>query len=141
ARRPAAGNELAPSDFRPHVAADRRALLWTSPHSRAAHAAMQRAGISLDLQRQIFEALLGTHVPKTRESYAAGLLRFHQFCDRESIGETARMPVDRFFLAAYVADAIGSCTGKCIRHWKLAESNISQVVVSLFCYRYNPSNV
>lgn len=78
---------------------------------------MQDAGISLNLQSRIFEGLLQAHVPETRESYGAGLLRFNQFCDREGIGESARMPADRFLLAAFVAEAIGTCTGKCIRAW------------------------
>ncbi|KAJ7112521.1 hypothetical protein C8R44DRAFT_547323, partial [Mycena epipterygia] len=101
------------SPFRPHVPADRCVLLWTSPFSTAAHSTLQEAGISLDLQRQIFEGLLLTYVPETRESYGAGLLRFHQFCDREDIPESARMPADRFLLAA----SIGSCSGKCVRNW------------------------
>ncbi|KAJ7934680.1 hypothetical protein B0H13DRAFT_2305464 [Mycena leptocephala] len=110
-------NVLGPSAFRPHVPADRRLLLWTTPHSLAAHESLQDAGISLSLQARIFEGLLQAHVPETRESYGAGLLRFSQFCDREGIGEAARIPADRFLLAAFVADAIGSCTGKCIRNW------------------------
>ncbi|KAJ7239269.1 hypothetical protein C8J57DRAFT_1452751 [Mycena rebaudengoi] len=117
ARRPAARNILGASAFRPHVPADRRVLLWTSAHSLAAHAYMQDAGISLALQSRIFEGLLQSHVPETHESCGAGLLRFHQFCDREGIDESARMPADRFLLAAFVADAIGTCSGKCIRNW------------------------
>ncbi|KAJ7710880.1 hypothetical protein B0H17DRAFT_914695 [Mycena rosella] len=78
---------------------------------------MERSGFSLDLQRRIYEGLLSAHVPETRESYGAGLLRFHQFCDREAVDELARMPADRFLLAAFVADAIGTCSGKCVRNW------------------------
>ncbi|KAJ6526117.1 hypothetical protein DFH09DRAFT_1328651 [Mycena vulgaris] len=78
---------------------------------------MQSAGISLNIQSRIFEGLLQSHIPETRESYGAGLLCFHQFCDRKGIGEGARMPADRFLLTAFVADAIGSCTGKCVRNW------------------------
>ncbi|KAJ7090714.1 hypothetical protein C8R44DRAFT_835940 [Mycena epipterygia] len=117
ARKPAKQNVLGPSVFRPPVPADRRVLLWTSPHSLAAHSALQKAGVSLSLQGRIYEALLQTHVSETCESYGAGLLRFHQFCDREGIGESVRMPADRFLLTAFIADAIGSCTGKCIRNW------------------------
>ncbi|KAJ7126994.1 hypothetical protein C8R44DRAFT_617810, partial [Mycena epipterygia] len=105
------------SPFHPHVPADRRVLLWTSPFSAAAHSTLQEAGISLDLQRQIFEGLLLTHVAETRESYSAGLLCFHQFCDREGISESVCLPADRFLLAVFVAASIGSCSGKCIRNW------------------------
>ncbi|KAJ7112156.1 hypothetical protein C8R44DRAFT_538812, partial [Mycena epipterygia] len=110
-------NVLGPSPFRLHVPADRRVLMWTTLHSIAAHSSMQDAGILLDLQRRILEGLLLTHVPETRESYGAGLLWYHQFCDRETIPELAHMLADRFLLAAFVADAIGSCSGKCIRNW------------------------
>ncbi|KAJ7281092.1 hypothetical protein C8J57DRAFT_1564581, partial [Mycena rebaudengoi] len=115
ARKAAEANQLQPSIFRPHVPADRRVLLWTAPFSSDAHEAMQSQGIALHLQRRIFETMLHAHVDETRESYGAGLLRYHQFCDREGFGESARMPADR--LAAFVADAVGSCTGKCIRNW------------------------
>ncbi|KAJ7078120.1 hypothetical protein B0H15DRAFT_736484, partial [Mycena belliarum] len=117
ARRAVKGRELAPSQFRPHVPADRRVLLWTAPFSLAVHAAWEEAGIRIELQRRVYEGLLRAQVAETRESYGAGLLRFHQFCDRECIPESARMPADRFLLAAFVADAIGSCTGGCIRSW------------------------
>ncbi|KAJ7136714.1 hypothetical protein C8R44DRAFT_868839 [Mycena epipterygia] len=117
ARKLAKNNVLGPSMFRPHVPADRHVLLWTAPHSLTAHSALQEAGLSLNLQRRIFEALLQSHVSETRESYGAGLLWFHQFCDREGIGESAHMPADQFLLAAFVADAVGSCTSKCIRNW------------------------
>jgi hypothetical protein len=117
ARKAAQKNLLTPSMYRPHVPADRRLLFWTTPHSFASQGALEDAGISHALQSKIFEGLLMTHVPETRESYGAGLLRFSQFCDREHISETARMPADRFLLAAFVADAIGSCSGKCVRNW------------------------
>ncbi|KAJ7648572.1 putative tyrosine recombinase [Mycena polygramma] len=117
ARQARAANALEPSEFRPHVPADRRLLLWTSPHSMLAHDAMRKAGLPLELQVRIFEGLLRAHEPETRETYGAGLLRYSQFCDRKLIGESARMPADRFLLAAFVADAIGTCSGKCIRNW------------------------
>ncbi|KAJ6469722.1 hypothetical protein C8R47DRAFT_765622 [Mycena vitilis] len=82
-----------------------------------AHNAMREAGLALELQVRIFEGILRAHEPETRETYGAGLLRYSQFCDRKLIGESARMPADRFLLAAFVADAIGTCSGKCIRNW------------------------
>ncbi|KAJ7279751.1 putative tyrosine recombinase [Mycena rebaudengoi] len=106
AHRPAARNFLRASVYRPLVAADRRVLLWTSLR-----------GFTLGLQRRIFETLLQAHVAETRESYGAGLLRFHQFCDREGFDEAARMPASRFLLSAFVAQAVGTCSGKAIRGW------------------------
>ncbi|KAJ7706963.1 hypothetical protein B0H17DRAFT_1192505 [Mycena rosella] len=72
---------------------------------------MQDAGIALNPQRCIFEHLLLTHVMEMQKSYGAGLLSFHQCCDREAIAESTRMPTaDCFLLAVSVAEAIGS-------HW------------------------
>ncbi|KAJ7257975.1 hypothetical protein B0H12DRAFT_1015075 [Mycena haematopus] len=117
ARRPAACNTLAPSPYRPHVPADRRILLWTVPYSMRAHSTLSTHQIPLDVQAKIFQDLLGAHVPETLESYGAGLLRFHQFCDRIGTPEVDRMPADDCLRAAFVFDAAGSCTGKCIRSW------------------------
>jgi hypothetical protein len=78
---------------------------------------MALAGISAPLQLKIYQGLLLAHAPDTRETYGAGPLRFTEFCDREGISERARMPADRYLLAAFVADAIGSCSGACIRNW------------------------
>ncbi|KAF7344127.1 hypothetical protein MVEN_01702700 [Mycena venus] len=117
ARKPRAGNELPPSIYRPHVPADRRVLLWTSPHSSAVHDRLLRVNIGVDLQARIYEGLLRATTEATRESYGAGLLRYQQFCNRNGIGESARMPADRLLLAAFVAEALGTCSGKCIRNW------------------------
>nr|GAT53462.1 predicted protein [Mycena chlorophos] len=117
ARRPKAANAIAASPFRPPVPAYRRVLLWTTPYSVSTHDAAVAAGVSPALQLKIFENLLSAQTPETRESYGAGLLRFTQFCDRECIAESLRMPAHRHLLAAFIADAIGTCTGKSIRGW------------------------
>ncbi|KAJ6535459.1 hypothetical protein B0H19DRAFT_1322346 [Mycena capillaripes] len=113
----ASDKAIVPSEFRPHVPADLRVLLWTTPHSLESHRALDEAGLPLALQAKIWEGLLMTHVPDTRESYGSGLLRWTQFCDCYGIGERTRMPADRFLLAAFIADAIGMRSGKCIRNW------------------------
>jgi hypothetical protein len=117
ARAPRKGNEIQHNEFRTHVPADRCLLLWTSPYSLTTHATLDNAGIHRSLQQSIFESLLLTHIPEMRESYGAGLLRFHQFCDWEGFREGTRMPADRFLLAAFVAKAVGSCLGKSVRNW------------------------
>jgi hypothetical protein len=73
--------------------------------------------ISRRLIQKIYEGLLNSTVEKTRESYGAGLLRFTQFCDREAISESARMPASAVLLAAFIADAVGTVTGSAIRNW------------------------
>jgi hypothetical protein len=56
-------------------------------------------------------------VPKTLESYGAGLLRFHQFCDQESIPENRRMPASHILLSAFISEWCGKKSGKTIRNW------------------------
>ncbi len=54
-------------------------------------------GIAQDLQAKIYEALLRATTEGTRNSYGAGLLRFHQFCDRHSIPEHVHLPADHLW--------------------------------------------
>ncbi|KAJ7125212.1 hypothetical protein C8R44DRAFT_782604, partial [Mycena epipterygia] len=117
ARKPRAGNELRPSIYRPLVLADRHVLLWTSPHSFALRDRLMETSIRLDLQSRIYQGLLRATTEQMRETYGAGLLCFHQFYDREHISESARMPADHLLLAAFIAEAIGTCSGKGIRNW------------------------
>ncbi|KAJ7269990.1 hypothetical protein B0H12DRAFT_1009293 [Mycena haematopus] len=117
ARKPIAVNNIAPSAFRPHVPADQRLLLWTAPKSLEMHKEFEAAGLSLDTQRRAFEWHSQVHVADTRSSYGAGLLRFHQWCNTNHITEDARLPASRALLIGFVSDAIGTCTGKCIRNW------------------------
>ncbi|KAE9383647.1 DNA breaking-rejoining enzyme, partial [Gymnopus androsaceus JB14] len=117
ARRPSQQNQIAPSPFRPSdIPADRRVLLWTTPHSLLVQANHDSV-ISHRLQVKMFEGLLIATTDDTRQAYGAGLLRFNQFCDAELIPETLRMPASSILLAAFVADHIGTCTGKCIQNW------------------------
>ncbi|KAF9455484.1 hypothetical protein BDZ94DRAFT_1286110 [Collybia nuda] len=102
--------------LRPVVPADRRLILWTTPHSAALQNSLD-GEISSRLQTEIFKQLLAASTLSTRETYGAGLLRFTQFCDREAIAERLRMPASPILLSAFVADAIGSCTGECIKNW------------------------
>jgi hypothetical protein len=68
-------------------------------------------------QLRIYEGLLGSTAENKRASYGAGLLRFHQYCDKHDVSEHRRMPVSPILISAFIADALGSCSGKCIRNW------------------------
>ncbi|GLB45561.1 hypothetical protein LshimejAT787_2400190 [Lyophyllum shimeji] len=115
-RKPRPADTWRPSPLRPIVPADRRVLLWTTPHSEQAQQSLDST-ISPRLQRKIFKNLLLATSDSTRQSYGAGLLRFTQFCDREKISENLCMPASTILLSAFIADAIGTCTGNCIRNW------------------------
>lgn len=115
-RQPLPQNDWNHSPLRPLVPADRRVLLWTTPHSLCAQASLDNE-ISPRLQEKVFTNLLQATSHNTRQSYGAGILRFTQFCDREEISENLRMPASATLLSAFIADAIGTCTGECIRNW------------------------
>ncbi|KAJ7896674.1 hypothetical protein B0H14DRAFT_450818 [Mycena olivaceomarginata] len=115
-RKPTAENKIAPSPFRPHVAAVQRILMWTTPHSILAQE--RRDGeVSRRLQTMMLADLLVSTTHDTRQAYGAGLLRFNQFCDRELIPESRRMPASDILLGAFIADHTGKLLGKAIRNW------------------------
>jgi hypothetical protein len=117
ARRARLKDRIPTNVYRPHVPAAHRILLWTTPHSVRAFEAMAQEGATAAMQSRVLEGVLDAHVPETLESYASGLTRFTQFCDRLGTSEEARMPASRHLLALFVAEARGTCTGKCIRNW------------------------
>ncbi|KAF5386587.1 hypothetical protein D9615_001701 [Tricholomella constricta] len=120
---PAPGVYITPSSPRhltalslPPLPADRRLLLWTTPHPHLAQSSYD-ALIPVEYQAKIFQGLFDSLSESTRTSYGAGLLRFTQFCDRLHISENLRMPVPDILISAFVADAFGTCTSDCIRNW------------------------
>jgi hypothetical protein len=113
---PLPNNSWAPSPLQPVVPADCHLILWNTPHSVALQNSLD-AEISSHLQTEVFKQLLAASTLSTRETYGAGLLQFTQFCDHEEITEALHMPASPILLSAFIADAIGSCTGECIKNW------------------------
>ncbi|KAF7368678.1 hypothetical protein MVEN_00192100 [Mycena venus] len=106
-RKPKAGNEILNNNFHPHVLAQDRLRLWSSPFSRD-HDAEFRKHLPQDAVDKTYAALFGALAPDTQENYTAGLLRFHQFCDKFEISERAQMPASHFLLAAFIAQYVGT---------------------------------
>ncbi|KAF7368677.1 hypothetical protein MVEN_00192000 [Mycena venus] len=115
-RKPKAGNEIQNNDLRPHVLAQDRLRLWSSPFSRD-HDAEFRKQLPQDVVDKTYAALFGALAPDTQENYAAGLLRFHQFCDKFEISERAQMPASHFLLAAFIAQHVGTVGGGTVKSW------------------------
>ncbi|KAJ3964507.1 hypothetical protein EV361DRAFT_766251, partial [Lentinula raphanica] len=64
------------------------------------------------------EKLVGSGITiETKTSYAAGLLRWHQFCDEENVPEEDRMPASYVLIAAFVSRHAGKYSGSTIRSW------------------------
>jgi hypothetical protein len=53
----------------------------------------------------------------THSTYAAGLLRFTQFCDKSNVPENARMPAPHYLLAAFLAEYTGTVSGATTKGW------------------------
>ncbi|KAJ7209458.1 hypothetical protein C8J57DRAFT_1454223 [Mycena rebaudengoi] len=115
-RKPRAGCEYSPSQYRPMVLAHERLQKWETPctdiYRQAHHSIAGPAGF----QKLIEVMLLGLD-ENTRTNYGAGLLRFTQFCDSLSIHEPARMPASAHLLAIFASDAAGYNSDSTVNNW------------------------
>ena len=55
--------------------------------------------------------------PSTKSTYAAGVLRFNEFCNVWGVSEEARMPASPALLAAFVGQVRGRYAGGTVRTW------------------------
>ncbi|KIY49109.1 hypothetical protein FISHEDRAFT_42092 [Fistulina hepatica ATCC 64428] len=113
-RRPRSGSTIRDSPFRPRVLASDRIRLWSTPfsHDRSNTSSLPRPLFD-NARMLIFESF----APATRSTYAAGPLRFTQFCDQWQIPERDRMPASPTLLTAFVAEFAGSVSGRAINNW------------------------
>jgi hypothetical protein len=70
----------------------------------------------LDLQR-IEEVLGHAWTEPTRETYGAGLLVFHIYCDTKNIGELQRAPASSLLISAFAAALAGAYSAKTISNY------------------------
>lgn len=70
-----------------------------------------------DLAELAKMSITGALATSTRSTYAAGILRFNQFCDRWQIPESARMPASYALLCAFIGNYKGANSGRTIRSW------------------------
>lgn len=115
-RKPKKGCELTPSILRPHVLARDRLRHWTAPFSDTFHSALITHFLVPDII-QLFDVLLVSVEPKTRENYGAGLLRFHQFCDSRKVPEIQRMPASDNLLALFTSSWAGKIATTTLENW------------------------
>ncbi|EPQ53624.1 hypothetical protein GLOTRDRAFT_15128, partial [Gloeophyllum trabeum ATCC 11539] len=115
-RKPRDGCEILPSPFRPHVAAVDRLRAWTSPYALDTDSLL-RQELSPSTANTVQDLVFAALEPSTLSTYAAGLLRFHQFCDAEGIPEGHRMPASPFLLAGFVSRFAGTVSGKTVAAW------------------------
>ncbi|KAF5335578.1 hypothetical protein D9758_017968 [Tetrapyrgos nigripes] len=115
-RRPRPENQIQPSSLRPHVLAKHRLQDWESPWSLE-HRAKAKATYG-DEVVQLAEAMAGVSVVESSfETYAAGPLRFTQFCDEYKVDEHLRMPADKVLVAAFIGFHLGQKSGSSLNNW------------------------
>ena len=73
-------------------------------HSR--HSGAQGGDIN-----QVFDVMSNAWASSTRESYSAGILVYHVYCDVKSIPEELRAPTSQHIITAFVASLAGSYSG------------------------------
>ncbi|KAJ7066826.1 hypothetical protein B0H15DRAFT_794267 [Mycena belliarum] len=115
-RKPRAGCEYSPSEYRPIVLAHERLQKWETPCTGPYREMQTSIAGPLHYQKFLEVMLLGLD-ESTRSNYGAGLLRFTQFCDTLSIREEARMPASAHLLAIFASDAAGYNSDSTVNNW------------------------
>jgi len=62
-------------------------------------------------------SIRGALAPNSKTTYAAGILRWNQFCDKYNIDEEDRMPTSYALLCAFIAEYKGRQSGNTIKGW------------------------
>ncbi|KIM41795.1 hypothetical protein M413DRAFT_27368 [Hebeloma cylindrosporum] len=115
-RKPQSGRTIAPSQLRPHVAAADRLFSWDTPFGVRHREEISRT-LPPPLVNSALAAIRGALAPNSKSTYAAGLLRFTQFCDKWDIPEDHRMPASYPLLCAFIGEHKGLQSGNTIKSW------------------------
>ena len=103
------------SILRPHCTARDRLRLWKPTFVRTSDDSNLDITDS-DLDRLI--TVINTSCqPTTQETYGAGLLVFHVFCDLRSIPEDQRCPADPLLMLTFISSCAGSYSGKTLANY------------------------
>jgi len=115
---PSARSALAvePSPFRPPVIAAHRLAAWSSPFAKR-HRQLLKSSLPPTFVDSAYRVVHDALADSTRTTYAAGLLRFQQFCDAWKISEEDRMPASPALLTSFVAHCSGLYAGNTIHSW------------------------
>lgn len=105
------------SPLRPHVPAHERLTCWQTPYSFTYFNILSKI-FPVKLIRKWRSIIEASVDQTTRKNYAAGLLRFNQFCNKYNIPENLRMPASEELLALFIADfGAGIVAGKTVSGW------------------------
>jgi hypothetical protein len=102
-----------PSTLRPHCLARDRLRLWIpSPLVTSRHSSTREDELS-----RVFDVMSNAWASSTRESYSAGLLVYHVYCDKKGIPEELRAPTSQDVITSLVASLAGSYSGSTISNY------------------------
>ncbi|KAJ3772315.1 hypothetical protein FB446DRAFT_800518, partial [Lentinula raphanica] len=100
----------------PQVRAKDRLHVWSSPYSISLREERIREfGISVVTKGEAAKAT--GLADSTKSTYAAGLRRWHEYCDLEKIPHALRMPASITLVLGFIGHYMGTVSGLTIRSW------------------------
>ena len=103
------------SDLRPHCPARDRLRLWKPTFIRSSDSPnLEITDVDLD---RLITVINTSWQPTTRETYGAGLLVFHVFCDQRAVPEERRCPADPLLMLTFISSCAGSYSGKTLANY------------------------
>ena len=103
------------SDLRPHCTARDRLRLWKPTFVRSPEHLIEEITDN-DLDRLI-SVINSSWQPATCETYGAGLLVFHIFCDLRLVPEIFRCPADPLLMLTFISSCAGSYSRKTLANY------------------------
>ena len=102
-----------PSPLRPHCLAKDRLRLWKpSPDVCSRHSSAQEDDVG-----RVFEVMSNAWADSTRETYSAGILVYHVYCDVKGLPENVRAPTTQSTITSFITSLTGSYSGSTIHNY------------------------
>ena len=102
-----------PSPLRPHCLAKDRLRLWKPSLDVLSH----HSSVPEDDLSHVFEVMLNAWADSTRETYSAGILVYHVYCNVRGLPEDQRAPASQHVITSFVASLAGSYSGSTINNY------------------------
>ncbi|KAG1749062.1 uncharacterized protein EDB91DRAFT_1244851 [Suillus paluster] len=111
----------APLLLRPHCLARERLILWIPAGEDTRRTATtndpHEFTISDAQLDRVLEVMGCSWATATKETYGAGLLVFHVYCDAQQIAESQRCPISRPLLLAFLSSCAGAYSGSALGNY------------------------
>ncbi|KAF6750100.1 hypothetical protein DFP72DRAFT_1140131, partial [Ephemerocybe angulata] len=104
------------SIYRPPGKASDRFQKWTTPHGER-HKEKLLESMTKEQAERLFQVSIASIELSTRDSYAAGLKHFNDWCDRNGRSEEERMPAAPGLIAAFLMEKAGTVGASAVNNW------------------------